>query len=279
MRLTVFWLLIACGGATSSIAEIPPVDDDSLALEDLPIDDPVEASAFVPDEGGPLVRLGVRTLEAGESMGLEGSPCEEVVAFVESGRLRDGSTERAAGTLLRTQDAIVLEALEDARVIVSINRPEEHPFGSQGCDAVPTDDVTARAVPTLQSAEGKLRVQIYLDAERGGRFGSFAILDADADLSVPEHVHETSAEVLLIVSGDGTMRLGDERFAIAPGRVIYVPKGTVHGYEAGTIPLRAYQVYAGPGPEQRFRETAVAWRGARRPVRWAEARSAERGRR
>lgn len=275
MRLTVFSLLIACGGATSSIAEIPPVDDETLELEDLPIDDPVEISAFVPAEGGPLVRLGVRELEAGEAMGLEGSPCEEVVVFVESGRLRDGSTERAAGTLLRTQDAIVLEALEDARVIVSINRPEAHPFGSAGCDEVPTDDATARAATTLQNAGGKLRVQIYLDAQSGGRFGSFAILDADADLSVPEHVHETSAEVLLIASGDGRMRLGDEQFAVAPGQVIYVPKNTVHGYQAGSVPLRAYQVYAGPGPEQRFRETAAAWRDARRPVRWA-LRSAER---
>lgn len=271
MRLMVLSLVIACGGATSSIAEIPPVDDDTLVVDDLVIEDPLEAGAFVPTEGGPLVRLGVRDLAAGESMGLEGSPCEEIVAYVESGRLRDGSTERAAGTLLRTQDAIVLEALEDARVVVSVNRPESHAFGTPGCDEVPTDDATARGVPTLQNAGGKLRVQIYLDAQSGGRFGSFTILDGDPDLSVPEHVHEASAEVLLIVSGDGTMRLGDEHFAITPGQVIYVPKNTVHGYVAGSTPLRAYQVYAGPGPEQRFRETTAAWRQARRPVRLALA--------
>jgi hypothetical protein len=32
-----------------------------------------------------------------------------------------------------------------------------------------------------------------------------------------------------------------------------VPAGVRHGYAHGTVPMRAWQIYAPPGPEQRFR--------------------------
>lgn len=256
-------LALACGGSTPP-AEIPPIDSDpSLELGQLPDDDFPTMDAFIPEDGGPLVRLGSTTLEPGDGLSLEGAPCEEVVAYVVRGRIQDGGAERLAGTLIRTQDSIVLEALEPSELVVSINRPESFPFGAADCAEAPSDDVTVSEPPVLSNADGKLRVQIFLDANNGGRFGSFAILDGDADLSVPEHVHETSAEVLLIQSGDGQMLLGDETFQLEPGRVVYVPADTTHGYTAGTAPLRAIQVYAGPGPEQRFRSLSASWQRAR----------------
>ncbi len=109
------------------------------------------------------------------------------------------------------------------------------------------------SVEVLPNAGGKLKVQIVLDRDGGATFGSFAILEGEADLPVPVHTHEGTAEVLFIDSGDGTMVLGERRFPIAPGMVIYVPPDVEHGYEPGTEPLRAYQVYDPPGPEQRFR--------------------------
>ncbi|HJL44294.1 MAG TPA: cupin domain-containing protein, partial [Polyangiaceae bacterium LLY-WYZ-15_(1-7)] len=119
-------------------------------------------------------------------------------------------------------------------------------------------EASLASTETLPFAGGKLRVQILLDAARGARHAAFSLLDGDADLPVPPHVHEGSVEALFIVSGDGTMLRGDERFPIAPGRVVIVPAGVRHGYEAGTEPLRAYQIYHPPGPEQRFRASAPA---------------------
>ena len=253
--------LCGCGGGTP-IVEIPPVDEEeSFADRDANIEEP--SGPWVPEGGGPLVRLGARELRAGETLELEGAPCEQVVAYVAAGRLRDGGATRGAGTLLRTQDLISLVAEEPSRVVVAISSPEDR------TRCVPTDDAVTRLGEPLLNADGKLRVHILLDAQSGATFGSFAILEGDADLAVPAHVHEGSAEVLLIEGGDGTLVVGDERMSVSPGQVIYIPANTLHGYEPGTLPLRAYQVYAPPGPEQRFRGTAFERPGTResRPVR------------
>lgn len=253
MKRGTLWValwLCGCGGGTP-IIEIPPVDEEeSFADRDAATD---EASGpWVPEEGGPLVRLGARDLAQGEALQLEGAPCEQVVAYVVSGRLRDGGATREAGTLLRTQDLISLVAEEPSRVVVAVSSPEDRTH------CVPTDDAVTRLGEPLLNSGGKLRVHILLDAESGATFGSFAILDGDADLAVPEHVHESSAEVLLIEEGDGTFLIGEERTTVVAGQVFYIPANTPHGYEPGTQPLRAYQVYAPPGPEQRFRETPFA---------------------
>lgn len=251
MKRGTLWValwLCGCGGGTP-IVEIPPIDEDeNFADRDANVNE--NTGPWVPEEGGPLVRLGARELAQGETLELEGAPCEQVTAYVVTGRLRDGGATREAGTLLRTQDLISLVAEEPSRVVVAVSSPEDR------SRCVPTDDAVTRLGEPLLNAGGKLRVHILLDAQSGATFGSFAILDGDADLAVPEHVHEGSAEVLLIESGDGTILIGEERTTVAPGQVLYIPANTLHGYEPGTQPLRAYQVYAPPGPEQRFRGTA-----------------------
>jgi mannose-6-phosphate isomerase-like protein (cupin superfamily) len=108
---------------------------------------------------------------------------------------------------------------------------------------------------------------IYLDSVGVERRGpSLGTLEGDATLGVPEHFHEESTEVLWIVDGAGTMRIGEEMQAIRPGTFAYVPPKTVHGFEPdGTHPLFAYQVYVPSGPEQRFRDPAPPHRSVESP--------------
>ena len=47
---------------------------------------------------------------------------------------------------------------------------------------------------------------------------------------VPAHYHATCDEYLLVISGRGTIFIGDSApFEVTPGRLVFFKKGTVHG--------------------------------------------------
>ena len=47
---------------------------------------------------------------------------------------------------------------------------------------------------------------------------------------VPAHYHATCDEYLLVIAGRGTIFIGDSGpFEVAPGRLVFFKKGTVHG--------------------------------------------------
>jgi quercetin dioxygenase-like cupin family protein len=45
---------------------------------------------------------------------------------------------------------------------------------------------------------------------------------------VKSHKHEWHSETILVLEGEGTMRLGDTSFAIKPGDYVFIPKQTYH---------------------------------------------------
>jgi quercetin dioxygenase-like cupin family protein len=48
--------------------------------------------------------------------------------------------------------------------------------------------------------------------------------------TVPAHYHSTCDEYLLVISGRGTIFLGDSApFEVSPGQLLFFKKGTVHG--------------------------------------------------
>jgi mannose-6-phosphate isomerase-like protein (cupin superfamily) len=54
------------------------------------------------------------------------------------------------------------------------------------------------------------------------------------------------------------MTLGDKRMTVTAVQAIRSPKGTKHSFtQTGDKPLRAVQVYAPAGPEQRFKKWKV----------------------
>jgi len=222
------------------------------------LEEPEEPTALArPTEGGPLVRIGRVEIERVQSREIRADEHEEVFVIVESGDFGRlfGWTP---GGVARLQSELTTSATTRSTLIVAVVRDAAHPF-RDGESPVSSGRpswgqvVGPGQAPVLTVGDGKLRVQIFHDAHDGARFGAVSRLDADADLDVPVHAHDASVEALFIESGDGTMILGDERFAIAPGQVIYVPAGVRHGYVHGAEPLRAWQIYAPPGPEQRFR--------------------------
>jgi len=68
-----------------------------------------------------------------------------------------------------------------------------------------------------------------------------------------EHFHPDSEEVILVVSGTGTARIGGKEVTVQPMEVIGVDKGEPHMFtNNGDIPLQLYWIYTPPGPEKKF---------------------------
>ena len=78
---------------------------------------------------------------------------------------------------------------------------------------------------------------------------------------VAEHAHDHAWEVLAVLEGDGVLARrpagAEERVEVHPGSVVTIPAGVRHSWQpSGRAPLVAIQVYAPPGPEQRFKKLA-----------------------
>jgi hypothetical protein len=80
----------------------------------------------------------------------------------------------------------------------------------------------------------------------------------DGTQPVPLHAHSSSCEVIVAVEATGTVRLAGANGRLAPGGVFSISPGAPHAWQPdpGTG-LRALQIYAPPGPEQRFVERAA----------------------
>ena len=46
---------------------------------------------------------------------------------------------------------------------------------------------------------------------------------------IPMHIHKFNDEMQYYLDGRGSFRVGQNWCSIEPGRIIYIPKGTVHG--------------------------------------------------
>lgn len=104
--------------------------------------------------------------------------------------------------------------------------------------------------------EGALVVTPLLHRANTGNPGaSMSLLTISGGLDVAPHRH-TSAEVLVVLSGQGTVY--DERgrkrgVPVRAGDILYIPAGKAHGLvHTGDAPLEALQLYAPGGPEGRF---------------------------
>ena len=76
---------------------------------------------------------------------------------------------------------------------------------------------------------------------------------------VAEHSHTGSWEILAAVEANGTLVLDGTEGRVGPRQIVMIPAGAKHAWkpEAGSK-LIAIQMYAPPGPEQRFVALAAA---------------------
>jgi quercetin dioxygenase-like cupin family protein len=112
-----------------------------------------------------------------------------------------------------------------------------------------------QAAEAYELAAGLGEVRIYADrASVGSASASLGLLEAGPGMEVPAHTHDDASEYLYLLSGRGTMRAADQTFEVREGMGVQVPRGVEHAFVVeGQAPVRAVQIYAPAGPEQRFK--------------------------
>jgi quercetin dioxygenase-like cupin family protein len=61
---------------------------------------------------------------------------------------------------------------------------------------------------------------------------------------IPAHFHRSHEEVIFVQSGTGTVRVGDQTFALQTGDLLLVPQNVVHSVQAtGERPFRGVSVF------------------------------------
>jgi quercetin dioxygenase-like cupin family protein len=119
--------------------------------------------------------------------------------------------------------------------------------------AAPRYRVSTREAPRYLIANGKGSATLLLNASTGATAASMTLMELGKGAAVPEHVHETSAELLYIEDGAAEMTVDGQKLRVERGDAVYIPAGAKHSAQVVSEgPMRAVQVYAGPGPEQRF---------------------------
>ncbi|MCA9602969.1 MAG: cupin domain-containing protein [Myxococcales bacterium] len=227
-------VVVACAG--------PP-----LPTPDVPKPDAARVNVAHVRLGERPLRVTVRACEELDVFALDGRATlrtEHVAATLES---RDAFRFRGPGDVSLTGDGEAVIARVDASTVHCEARGE---YGVLR----PSTDRTA----TL--AAGKLTVDFRADAPADANTAlaaSLETLTAEGGFVVPPHTHAGTAETLYIESGSGWMKLGADERRVAPGTVIHIPPDTVHDLRLDPgESLRAIQLYAPSGPEQRFKAAA-----------------------
>lgn len=153
--------------------------------------------------------------------------------------------------------AIVWLALDGRRSAAATPPPQTEASPAAG-EWAHVDDA-----PKYSIAGGKSTVTMLT---RGGAY--MGILTGKPGLTVPEHVHAGSIEMLFVQKGGGWMTIDGRREKVRAGMAIQIPAGVKHAF---AIPadwvegdFEAVQVYTPAGPEARF-EQGTRLDGARAP--------------
>lgn len=100
---------------------------------------------------------------------------------------------------------------------------------------------------------GKGRTKVALDQRIAPKaFASLELLTLHPRGAIPEHVHQTQAEILFVTQGSGSLTLQGQAVSLGPGHAVYLPPGVRHSFKATSKDiLTALRSYLPPGPEQR----------------------------
>lgn len=114
--------------------------------------------------------------------------------------------------------------------------------------------VSSAEAPRHSIAQSKGEATLLLNPSTGATAASLTLLEFQPGATVPEHTHATSAEVLYIQDGAAEMTVDGQTLRVSKGDAVYIPAGAKHSAKVLSegAPLRAVQMYVGPGPELRF---------------------------
>jgi quercetin dioxygenase-like cupin family protein len=110
--------------------------------------------------------------------------------------------------------------------------PTPEPFVLRQADAV---RISAEDAPVV--------LRLATSNDTGGAFTLLEVGDADIGSGPPMHIHREADETFYVLSGSYRMHIAGEDHHAPAGTLIFIPKGTVHGFvtlEPGTRKLNLY---------------------------------------
>jgi mannose-6-phosphate isomerase-like protein (cupin superfamily) len=123
----------------------------------------------------------------------------------------------------------------------------------------PVMAVDTSGQPDVAWGGGAYHVHYGFEGGEGGAGASLEVLYTSKNAPITEHTHDKEWEAIAVIDGEGTLFKKGGDVNVAPGAMFSIPPGVSHGLKpAGTLPLLAIQMYAPPGPEQRFKKLAEA---------------------
>jgi mannose-6-phosphate isomerase-like protein (cupin superfamily) len=149
---------------------------------------------------------------------------------------------------------------EVGRASFEVIRGDGNPAGKTGGAPAPLElpVATMAKLDAIALPGGKARVRMAFDPGNTGRTNVYVgLLEADPGAEVPKHQHDGSEEILFVLSGPGgELTIGAEKMPFAADTAIYIPEGQPHAAKfVGPDKTILLQIYAPPGPEQRFKAT------------------------
>lgn len=120
-----------------------------------------------------------------------------------------------------------------------------------------THVVESQGVAQFESPAGE---DVVVRATGDETDGAYDVLDLTIPPGpgvTPLHVHHENDEATLVIEGELTIQLGDERHALGPGEFVNAPSGLPHTYRnSGDGPARALFVMS-PGNNWKYLEEAA----------------------
>jgi quercetin dioxygenase-like cupin family protein len=111
--------------------------------------------------------------------------------------------------------------------------------------------------------------QLVTTAATDGRLVVLAV-DMPPGLRVDEHVHDAEDQITIVISGSVGASLGEQRFSLGDGSVLFLPRGIPHSlWNDGAEPARILEIYT-PGGFERIFEQAGQLASAGQPAGSAE---------
>lgn len=116
--------------------------------------------------------------------------------------------------------------------------------------------VGPEGVETLVSPAGEDVVVRATGEQTDGRYDILEFTIEPGPGITPMHIHHEADEAMLVLDGELTVQLGDERRVLGPGSYARAPRGLPHTYRSsGDRPARVLFIYT-PGNEWHYLEAA-----------------------
>ena len=109
----------------------------------------------------------------------------------------------------------------------------------------------ARSYRTSGPHERELKVLISPSLQKGVKGLAVGMTILAPGKSSSFHSHDGECETWLIVSGEGEVRVGEERELVGPESVVFLPRNIKHQIiNTAQEPLRMFWIYTPPGGEK-----------------------------